>query len=263
MKKFIPLLLSLVLLPSLAMAKGRQFDVEVLIFKRVVDAEKTQESWPETPPKIDMTGVEPFSNHAYRQKKGAQMLSYSHYKLLKERDKLKQHAGFEVLLHKAWRQGDNGRASAPKFHIQAGHDFSKEFHPDGTKIGSEKSGKALDGSSVVKPLYELDGKLQVYVQHYLFAETALNLREPSVKSVTFKEVKPDELKDSENFAVLADTSSNTVQSGNLEDVSPKKEVVTYLKDYRMQQKRRMRSGETHYLDNPLMGMIIQVRRVQN
>ncbi|MCO4789722.1 hypothetical protein DK293_13990, partial [Vibrio cholerae] len=26
-------------------------------------------------------------------------------------------------------------------------------------------------------------------------------------------------------------------------------------------KRRMRSGETHYLDHPLMGVIIQVRRV--
>ncbi|MBO0181007.1 CsiV family protein, partial [Vibrio parahaemolyticus] len=31
---------------------------------------------------------------------------------------------------------------------------------------------------------------------------------------------------------------------------------------RMDQKRRMRSSETHYLDNPLMGMIIQVRRVR-
>ncbi|NMU76239.1 hypothetical protein HKB17_03900, partial [Vibrio parahaemolyticus] len=35
-----------------------------------------------------------------------------------------------------------------------------------------------------------------------------------------------------------------------------------LKSYRMDQKRRMRSSETHYLDNPLMGMIIQVRRVR-
>ncbi|MDF4825758.1 CsiV family protein, partial [Vibrio parahaemolyticus] len=37
---------------------------------------------------------------------------------------------------------------------------------------------------------------------------------------------------------------------------------SFLKSYRLDQKRRMRSGETHYLDHPLMGMIIQVRRVQ-
>ncbi|GAM76452.1 hypothetical protein JCM19241_3989 [Vibrio ishigakensis] len=84
-----------------------------------------------------------------------------------------------------------------------------------------------------------------------------------MKSVTFKELKPEELKDSENFSVLADTENDNVQAGNMEEVSPKKEVVTYLKSYRMEQKRRMRSGETHYLDHPLMGMIIQVRRVQN
>lgn len=267
MKKFIPLLLSLLLIPSLAMAQGREFDIEVLIFKRAVDAEKTQESWPESLPEINMEGVEPFNNHDYRQKKGAQMLSYDNYKLLKERDELKKHAGFEVLLHTAWRQGDQGRASAPKFHIQAGKDYSKEFNPDGSKIGSVTSdsspGDDIQESTIPKALYELDGKLQIYVQHYLFAETTLDLREPSVKSVTFKELKPEELKDSKNFAVLADTENDNVQAGNMEEVSPKKEVVTYLKSYRMEQKRRMRSGETHYLDHPLMGMIIQVRRVQN
>ncbi|QSA20002.1 hypothetical protein JV197_08680, partial [Vibrio furnissii] len=47
----------------------------------------------------------------------------------------------------------------------------------------------------------------------------------------------------------------------LESVSPTVDVESFLKSYRMDQKRRMRSGETHYLDHPLMGMIIQVRRV--
>ncbi|MEZ9706051.1 CsiV family protein, partial [Vibrio breoganii] len=107
--------------------------------------------------------------------------------------------------------------------------------------------------------------IQVYVQHYLFVETELDLREPGVRSVTFTEKTPDELKDSENFAVLADTEAenSNVQAGNLQEVSPEKVEEQFLKSYRMEQKRRMRSSETHYLDHPLMGMIIQVRRVED
>ncbi|MEZ9563487.1 CsiV family protein, partial [Vibrio splendidus] len=45
MKRLIPLLLLFVSLPSLAQ---RQFDIEVIIFKRAVDAEKVNESWPNT-----------------------------------------------------------------------------------------------------------------------------------------------------------------------------------------------------------------------
>ncbi|EGU57917.1 hypothetical protein VINI7043_25652, partial [Vibrio nigripulchritudo ATCC 27043] len=63
---------------------------------------------------------------------------------------------------------------------------------------------------------------------------------------------------------LADTEGDdTTQVGNLESVSPTLQVEEFLKSYRMDQKRRMRSSETHYLDHPLMGMIIQVRRVQS
>ncbi|GAD79282.1 peptidoglycan binding protein CsiV [Vibrio ezurae] len=258
MKKIIPLLMMLLLIPNLAQAQKREFDVEVLIFKRSIDPETTTESWPNELPKIDLQSSQPFSNATYRHKKGVQMLSYSHYKLLKERDILKSHAGFEVLFHKAWRQGDHGKASAPEFHVQAGKNYANTFNADGSKISADNPRQ-----NKTAPLYELDGKLQVYVQHYLFLETQLDLHAPSVRSVTFTEKTPDELKDSANFSVLADTETDdaNVQAGNLEQVSPKKEEETFLKSYRMDQKRRMRSGETHYLDNPLMGMIIQVRRV--
>lgn len=43
MKRLIPLLLLLIAMPSMA---ARQFDIEVIIFKRAVDAEKVSESWP-------------------------------------------------------------------------------------------------------------------------------------------------------------------------------------------------------------------------
>lgn len=175
MKRLIPLLLLFVSLPSLAQ---RQFDIEVIIFKRAVDAEKVNESWPNTQPKISLERVGSFQDTQYRAKKGVQMLPYSEYKLTPQKDKLRKHAGFEVLMHTAWRQGDQGKSSAPVFHIQAGKDFSKQFNADGSEKGAITAGSA-DGfqeETIDKPLYELDGKLQIYVQHYLYAETTLDLK---------------------------------------------------------------------------------------
>ncbi len=175
------------------------------------------------------------------------------YQLNSEAQKLRNHAGFNVLLHTAWRQNDQGRQSAPVFHIQAGRDFSGQFN--GSPVGSTVTAP-VDGvseMSIANPLYELDGTLQIYVQHFLFAEAVLDLKKPSVREVVLQD-SPLELGTNEEQGA-------TVQAGMLESVSPKVQEETFLKSYRLDQKRRMRSGETHYLDHPLMGVIIQVRRV--
>lgn len=252
MKRLIPLLLLFVSLPSLA---KRQFDIEVIIFKRAVDAEKVNESWPNTQPKISLERVGSFQDTQYRASKVVKMLPYSEYKLTPQKDKLKQHAGFEVLMHTAWRQGDQGKSSAPVFHIQAGKDFSKQFNADGSEKGAvTASADGFQEETIDKPLYELDGKLQIYVQHYLYAETTLDLKAPSVREVKLQEQQI------ELDSPVSGAESN-VQVGNLTEISPTVEVEEFLKSYRMEQKRRMRSTETHYLDHPLLGMVIQVRRV--
>ncbi|WP_136484227.1 peptidoglycan binding protein CsiV [Vibrio sp. H11] len=254
MKKLIPLLLLLVSMPSLAQ---RQFDIEVIIFKRAVDAEKVSESWPDDLPEISMKRAGSFNDASYRQSKGVTMLPASQYQLNDQEQRLKNHAGFKVLMHTAWRQGDEGRSAAPVFHIRAGRDYSEQFRADGSLAGQRNAAIPVNDvieQSVAKPLYELDGTLQIYVQHYLYAETTLDLKEPSVRDVVIKDAPL-------SLALNPQDEGATVQSGNLESVSPQVETESFLKSYRMDQKRRMRSSETHYLDHPLMGMIIQVRKV--
>lgn len=160
-------------------------------------------------------------------------------------------------MHKAWRQGDQGRFGAPIFHVQAGRDYSGKFNPDGSMI-EESQSQVIEGiteESIPKPLYQLDGKLQIYVEHYLYADVELDLKAPSVKEVTLQEHQPELLPTEE----VAD--NQVVQVGLMEDVTPTVHKVEFLKSYRFDQKRRMRSTETHFLDHPLMGVIIQVRRV--
>ncbi|MDE1513588.1 MAG: peptidoglycan binding protein CsiV [Vibrio sp.] len=254
MNRLIPLLLLLLAMPSMA---ARQFDIEVIMFKRAVDAEKVSESWPNSLPPLNFARAGSFADVSFRQSKGVILLPSSAYQLNEQAQKLSNHAGFTVLLHTAWRQNDQGRQAAPVFHIQAGQDFADQFQADGNPIGSRTSDAPIDGvteMSIAKPLYELDGTLQIYVQHFLFAEALLDLKKPAVREVTLQDA-PLQL------SLMPEEQDATVQAGLLEAVSPQVQEQRFLKSYRLDQKRRMRSGETHYLDHPLMGVIIQVRRV--
>lgn len=256
MKTLIPLLLLLVSMPTLAQ---RQFDIEVLIFKRAVNPEQVNESWPNALPEINVTKARLFQDNEYRAQKGVEMLAREEYALLSEKERIAKHAGFDVLLHTAWRQGDEGKAAAPVFRIQAGKDYSSQFNADGRSKAdtpaqpeAELAIEGIQEENIDLPLFELDGKLQIYVQHYLYAETTLDLKAPSVREVVLED-KPLEIVD--------DGSDSSIQLGHLEEISPTVRVESFLKSYRMEQKRKMRSTETHYLDHPLLGMIIQVRRV--
>ncbi len=255
MKKLIPVLLCLFSFESLA---TRQFDIEVILFKRAVDPDVVNEAWPNLNPEINMDKAQSFRNSEYMERKGAVLLPKSSYELGAQYDALKKHAAFTPLLHVAWRQGDQGSHRAPVFHLFAGKDYSDEFDETG-KARSKDQGVANLGGGITeetsyKPNYELNGKLQVYVQHYLFADITLDLKKPSIRNVIFEE------KNLELELEQVDKNDN-IQIGNLESISPNIQVEKFLKSYRMDQKRRMRSSETHYLDHPLMGIVIQVRRV--
>jgi len=263
MKNLIPLLLLLVSMPSLA---ERQFDIEVIIFKRAVDAEKISESWPDTLPEINVERAGSFADASYRHSKGVKMLAYSDYQLNDQVQELKNHAGFDVLLHAAWRQGDQGKGAAPTFHIQAGKDYSHQFNADGSMIGDNLQQTSIDGvteQTIAKPLYELDGTLQVYVQHYLYTEVIMDLKQPSVREVVIQDAPVELMSAEENLTTEEPPQmEGTVQAGNLAPISPTTKEEKFLKNYRFDQKRRMRSSETHYLDHPLMGIVIQVRKVE-
>ncbi|PSV44489.1 peptidoglycan binding protein CsiV [Photobacterium indicum] len=294
MKKLIYLLLLAVSWPSFA---ARQFDVEVILFKRNINPEQVNESWPEQLKQVDMQGALSLEDTAALKAKGVTILPSSQYALDTQYNKLKKHAGFTPLAHIAWRQGDQNQANAPKLYITAGRDFSEQFLPDGrSKKDVEQPTNAISidsdtnnaGISVVTDnstsllsnsnndvdadassdsLYQLNGMLQVYVQHYLFLDANLDLREPSRREVIMTKPLLESIVNEQN-AMNTDTATengidvnSNVQIGHLQEVKKNIKVEEFLKPYRLSQQRRMRSGEIHYLDNPLLGIIIQVRRV--
>lgn len=294
MKKLIYLLLLAVSWPSFA---ARQFDIEVILFKRNINPEQVNESWPEQLKQVDMQGALSLEDTAALKAKGVTILPSSQYALDAQYNKLKKHAGFTPLAHIAWRQGDQNQANAPKLYITAGRDFSEQFLPDGrskkdveqptnaVSIDSDSnndgitvttdnstsqlsdSNNDVDADASSDSLYQLNGMLQVYVQHYLFLDANLDLREPSRREVIMTKPLLESIVNEQN-AMNTDTATengidvnSNVQIGHLQEVKKNIKVEEFLKPYRLSQQRRMRSGEIHYLDNPLLGIIIQVRRV--
>lgn len=272
MKNLIYLLLLVISLPSFA---ARQFDIEVIIFKRNIDPEQTAESWPDQTEQINYSGTVRLNNMAQLANRGITPMPASQFKLSEQYQRLKSHAGFTPLAHFGWRQGDLSKAQAPTFRLTAGRDFSGQFLQDGTSK-AEAARRGLNSSDMTappsfdlasgeetptepseeaaKPLYELEGKIQVYVNHFLFTNTQLDLREPGRREVVVGTEPLDSLDPSQ---------SGTVQYGQLQEVKKKIEVEEFLKAFRFDQQRKMRSGETHYLDHPLMGMVVQIRRLDS
>lgn len=281
LKKLIYLLLIAVSWPSLA---ARQFDIEILLFKRNIAPEQVNESWPDQLAPIDLNGTIDFGDTVQLKARGIRPMSPSQFQLNPQYDKLKQHAGFTPLAHFGWRQGDLSRAAAPAVHITAGKDFSAQFLADGTSKASAighgvssnadtgmivttdnqpssdtDSGIGADTSSTASiqpdsPLYELEGTIKVYVQHFLFTDATFDLREPGRREVIVGAEPMDT-----GIDPLVDNGN--VQVGHLQEVKKKVDVEEFLKSYRFNQQRKMRSSETHYLDHPLMGMVIQIRRI--
>lgn len=156
--------------------------------------------------------------------------------------------GTRSLLHMTWQQPMRSKSAAVPVRLFAGKDFSKSYHYDGRRItvpnATEKPmADVLDGTSSAvlptDPVWELDGTLNIYLSHYLYIESALNLRREGRKMMP---VQPDN--------ELAPPSA-TVQ----------KVMTPYLMSIPLVQNRRVKSEEIHYLDHPEMGLVIQIRKM--
>lgn len=167
---------------------------------------------------------------------------------------LKREKGNKSLMHMTWQQSMLPRNRAIPIKIYSGHDFSNEYEQNGQPLQNSDISDDLpqfDFMSIgflaepQKPVWKLDGTLNIYLEHYLFIETAFYLREEGEKTVTLTH------------------RDNPASTGI--DSKPEVESVTspFLYSIPMKQNRRVRSDEVHYFDHPKMGMIIQIRKMEH
>ena len=216
-----------------------------------------------------------------------QRLSSNHLRLKSQLNRLKNHQLFKPLLHVAWRMQVQSKQNALPIHLFAGENYALDIYKE--EIIAQKRQEAADAAkaqlnnpqetdplliaatdkldvldelqkdNAIRDLYEIDGNFLLYVQRYLEIESQLIVRTETQKEV------------SSSKSVLANPQLETDISGTADDAVqvvdqalPQQRVKTktVVTETLFDQTRRLRSGEIHYLDHPLFGMIVQIRKIR-
>ncbi|MFT7422190.1 MAG: hypothetical protein ACI8UC_000250 [Psychromonas sp.] len=235
-----------------ASAEERWFEVEVLLFQRNISIEKIAEKLSDdiialdTSSSISMLKVNamdqpnPVVISAQQYDHNANnfiLLDNSHLQLSAQREKLAAHAAFKPVLHMAWQMPVKSNNEAKPIHLFGGENLA---------LGSQSGNK-----------WAIDGNFKIYLDRYLFIDTQFIVSQKTVQ----EQIKRP----------LADVQdSNSIDSENIVEItSLKREPATFIDDQKMvvkealfDQRRRLRSEEIHYLDHPLMGVIVQIRKIE-
>lgn len=121
-----------------------------------------------------------------------------------------------------------------------------------------KNNKLVTTTEVNLPeqAWQLDGYVQIHLNHYLFINSEFNYREPSSKLV-----------DADEFVLNAKfeppNSEQSEQSSEADQNLSQQVEVNYLQNYYFKQNRRVYSGDIHYLDHPKFGILIQIRKYRH
>jgi len=254
-------------------AEERRFEIELLVFQRNIDIKDMKEKFSTEPLLLDtqetisMLNALPnkncIQNEACLHKanpviidesffndvdNGFEFLDSSHLQLIKQRQKLHAHASFTPVLHTVWRMPVYDRVSAKPIHLFAGKNFALDFQ--------NQTSDSQDINTQLSDKWAIDGNFKIYLEHYLFIDSQLIIRQKTTQKVPI--VQPIESQDlnvisSENGVELMDVNRET------EVVSTQQEQV--IAEVLFDQNRRLRSEEIHYLDHPLMGIIVQIRKI--
>lgn len=206
------------------------YQIEVLLFAQQPGYQRSAEQWrdhfePDYSSNPITLNSNPPSTTSDSEKDGAfKLLSASQRSLISAAQRIKASPDLRLLSHLAWRQPVLDRKQAQAILIQTGDQFDTEF--------------------------ELEGTITISRARYLHARTDLFFSqfEPMTSSqeldwTTFDEEQLDFGQSEWNEGLntsAAETQFVRVATANLN------------------QSRRMRSDELHYIDHPLFGMLVQI-----
>jgi len=206
-------------LPAISQAEAtRWYDVEVIIFAQTSKQFRDSEVWPVDVTLPDMKSARSLQPATSR---GAfSRLSGGALRLNSEAKRIQSAPELQLLLHEGWRQPGLSQNQAVSVRVQ--------------------EGSIEDPSGQAAASYRLEGTLKLVLSRYLHINADLVYREPMTESEKMALQQSDQTADENLFTQTS------------------MQIKPHYRIYRLQQSRRMRSNELHYLDNPVLGMIIRV-----
>ncbi|HEY4731873.1 MAG TPA: CsiV family protein [Gammaproteobacteria bacterium] len=222
----------------------RWYEIEIIVFENLNQPSDSSESWPSNPGipdsanalKLVPADAANTDNNPPQAKSPAitapalpetyPLVTNKDFKLAKQDTLLSDSGQYRPLLHVAWRQPVLSQETAKAVHI-----FSSMMQADGPASSNETLAlPPQDGTSIQQnadstaPLNVIDGTIKIALGKYLHMDMDLLYR---TKAAARDEV--------DIFGFRKEEDSPSV--------------------FRMQQSRRVRSGEVHYFDHPAFGVI--------
>jgi len=174
--------------------------------------------------------------------------------LNREKQLINQERGVKILFHKAWRQPIYGEKNAVSVVIEGGNGFGEHT--------------------------ELEGSITIILKRYLHAKTNLWFTqfEPNYGQEDLHWPELPSKPGQDNSAELGGLNSDSYNQGNYfgdrpqnkfaiggssfsgnhgNDISKSPYVIRRI--HTLKQSRRMRSGELHYIDHPLSGVLMLIK----
>ncbi len=222
--------------------EAKQFQVDIIVFKNL--SPETEESFNHPPRGVDDAEVISLVNFSPMTERQQQLLPTNTYVLGEEEKKLKRSRNFSVLSHFSWL-------------IKLSENQSLSYQIP-SQIDEEND-------------TEMKGQISIALRRYLHATPNITLSRWAAPEPTFLDNLFNELEAPTSF--LPDNPDlNTTQNGAESPLTPEYAPITPdlsghplsarglvpREYYTIHQARRMRSGEVHYFDHPMFGLLIKI-----
>ncbi|MEX1214121.1 CsiV family protein [Saccharospirillum sp.] len=238
------LLTGLMSLPAMAEYEGSWFQIEVLIFEQTGNRPENPERWPTYPslerrsPTLSVTEPDDESSSEQLLPVPFTPLSEPEWTLSAEKVALEESRNYRVLHHQSWVQPVPGRNDVIPIRIDAGEVYGSQ--------------------------HELQGYLELYVERYLHLTTDLQLVRYTQTDNPFRLIDEDASADNNTSPFMGlslDQQASALGSEVFDTeiiTSNNNQYYVATESIEMKQRRRMRSTELHYIDNPELGLLIYI-----
>ena len=220
----------------------RYYDIELIVFESLDENARTSENWPheltrDVPPLVVELG-QPYPGPIPKQfdpKQSFRVTATNQLQLLDEAKLLTESKNYRILLHSGWRQPGMDVDTALPVHIsqsfivdEAGKNLAANTAPVSSPVVNQIQTRSI-----------LDGYIKVILSRYLHMD--VKLAYTTKIPLTTETIIP----------------AQTLDSTEIVPVGPPKPVVYYLEET-----RKMRSKEVHYLDHPVLGVVLLATPVE-
>lgn len=202
------------------------YQVEVIIFDHITPKTVNAEYWRSHTNlvtghhSIDLADYDPDTpDQAY------QLLPQSQMTLMKEQKKIASHTDYHILAHYAWHQPITSKEWTQPIRIYGGEDYnhqSMKTELNETNYFSESLNHPNDN-------WQVNGTLTISKKRFISVNADIYLNLPFVEVSPMLNNKP----------LLYPNSDGLVS-------------------FKLAETRRMRTGELHYFDHPLLGMLVKI-----